>query len=368
MRREALPALASLGDEWRRLEAKGRPSFFTSWRWLGAWLGAIAERRRPMLLRGCDAGGSTVALALIGARHYGLFRTRGLFINETGDPRFDAATIEHNGVLIKAGYETRVYTALIDWFAGLAGEADELHLRGSLLSLPATAAQCSGLLRAERALPSYSVELDRLRDSGGVLDPILSANARQQLRRASRHFERSGALRVVEAASTGEALSFFAALKRLHCASWTRRGKPHAFAAPFFEPFHRLLIEGNFAAGGTQLLEIRAGDRVLGYLYNLRLGDRVYAYQSGFDDADRHERPGAVCHAMAIGHAFAAGASVYDFMAGWNRLKESFATHCEPMLWQVVQRPGLRMRLRSLAQRALVGLRQKNLAPGGANR
>ncbi len=38
-------------------------------------------------------------------------------------------------------------------------------------------------------------------------------------------------------------------------------------------------------------------------------------------------------------------------MAGHNRLKASFATSCEPMLWQVVQQPRLAFRLERLARR-----------------
>jgi CelD/BcsL family acetyltransferase involved in cellulose biosynthesis len=76
----------------------------------------------------------------------------------------------------------------------------------------------------------------------------------------------------------------------------------------------------------------------------------MYAYQSGFDDADRRERPGIVTHFLAIRHAFRSGARVYDFMAGRNRLKESFATRCEPMLWQVVQQPRIAFRLEHFAR------------------
>ena len=72
---------------------------------------------------------------------------------------------------------------------------------------------------------------------------------------------------------------------------------------------------------------------------------------SGFDDADRRERPGSVTHALAVGHAFRMGARVYDFMAGRNRLKESFATRCEPMVWEVVQQPRLVFRVEDLARR-----------------
>ena len=94
-----------------------------------------------------------------------------------------------------------------------------------------------------------------------------------------------------------------------------------------------------------------AGDRVIGYLYNFRFGERIYAYQSGFADSDRHERPGFITHALAIRHAFQSGERVYDFMAGRNRLKESFSTRCEPMLWQVVQQPRLAFRLEHFGRR-----------------
>ncbi|MBV9375772.1 MAG: GNAT family N-acetyltransferase [Alphaproteobacteria bacterium] len=351
---EALPPLPLLECQWRRLEAVGNASFFTSWHWMGTLLAALPPTSRPKLLRGC-ANGATVALALLGAddtrRRHGLVRSRGLFVNETGDPRFDSLTIEHNGILAAAEWELSIWSELVSWFAGLHGEADELHIGGSLRRLPEAAIHRYGLGCQETSVPSYSVDLSRLQPSGGELYPVLSANARQQLRRAVRHFERFGALRLSEAANTAEAFSFFDAMKRLHCASWERRGKPHSFTGEFFEPFHRLLIERSFDAGGTQLLQVSAGDRVIGYLYNFRLGNRVYAYQSGFDDADSRERPGVVTHFLAIRHAFRSGAQVYDFMAGHNRLKASFATQCEPMLWQIVQQRRLAFRLEHLARR-----------------
>ena len=352
-RREPLPPISELEREWRSLEAAGHSSFFTSWHWIGTVLTAVPPASRPKLLRG-TVHGETVALALLGAgyhrRRRGLVRSRCLYLNETGDPRFDALTIEHNGILTAAEWEPLVWDELIGWFASLRGEADELHLDGLQRRLPAAALAKWGLGCHETSLPSYSVDLCRLKDSGGELYPVLSANARQQLRRALRYFERFGALRLVEATTVAEALTFFSAMKALHCASWERRGKPHSFTGEFFEPFHRLLIERSFAEGGTQLLKACAGDRVLGYLYNFRLGNRVYAYQSGFDDADRRERPGIATHFLAIRHAFRSGARVYDFMAGRNRLKESFATRCEPMLWQTIQQPRLAFRLEHFAR------------------
>jgi len=351
---EALPPLVTLEREWRTLEAVARPSFFTSWQWIGTLLAALPPAHRPKLLRGA-ARGETVALALLGSgvtrRRRGLVRSRALYLNETGDPSIDSITVEHNGILAAAGQEAAVFDSAIAWFADLGDVADELYIGGSVLRLSETAVEGRGLSRSETTLPCYSLDLGLLSSSGGVVYPVLSANARQQLRRALRHFESYGPLQLSAAATTVEALGFFAELKALHCASWERRGKTHSFSGEFFERFHRLLIERSFAGGGTQLLRASAGDRIIGYLYNFRLGDRIYAYQSGFADADRRERPGFVAHALAIRHAFQSGARVYDFMAGRNRLKESFSTRCEPMLWQVFQQPRLAFRLEHLGRR-----------------
>jgi hypothetical protein len=363
-RREALPPLSVLEREWRMLETVAAPSFFTSWWWIGTLLATVPASQHPSLLRGIIRG-DTVALALLGSaatsRRHGLVRSRSLYLNETGDPRFDALAIEHNGIIAVTEYEPVIYEAALGWFAGLGEEADELHFSGSMRRLPKKIVEGRGLGRSEITVPSYSVDLELLSPNNGELYPVLSANARQQLRRAFRNFERHGLLHLTAATTTEEALEFFASLKALHCASWERRGKPHAFNHPFFEPFHRRLIECCFVDGGTQLLRASAGDRIIGYLYNFRLGSRVYAYQSGFAEPARGERPGAVTHALAIRHAFQSEARIYDFMAGRNRLKESFATHCEPMLWQVFQQPRLAFRLEHLARRLKYGSARKRL-------
>jgi CelD/BcsL family acetyltransferase involved in cellulose biosynthesis len=380
--REALPSLPVLEREWRILESVASPSFFTSWQWIGTLVSAIPPANRPKLLRG-RMNGETIALALLGAnqrrRRRGLIRSRTLYLNETGDARFDSLTIEHNGILMATGWEKAIWDGVVNWFAGICKEADELHLSGSVSRFPEDSLEAYGLARSETVLPSYSVDLYRLAASDGELYPVLSANARQQLRRAVRYFERYGPVHLSEAENVAEALRFFASLKALHCASWERRGKPHSFTGEFFEPFHRLLIERSFAKGGTRLLRASAGNRVIGYLYNFQSGNRIYTYQSGFDDANRRERPGIVTHALAIRHAFRSGAAVYDFMAGHNRLKESFATCCEPMVWQVIQQNRLAFRLEDLARRLKQALSsagpraerlsgEKELADGTARR
>ena len=154
----------------------------------------------------------------------------------------------------------------------------------------------------------------------------------------------SGPLKLEAAKHVDEALAFFDGLKRLHVRSWTRRGQRHGFAYPFVERFHRSLIERCIPRGEVELLRLTAGSRELGYLYNFYRNGVVYAYQSGFDDEDRRLRPGYVAHALAIERSASLGALTYDFMAGSNRLKESFATDHYAMHWYTLQRPLLRFR------------------------
>ena len=87
------------------------------------------------------------------------------------------------------------------------------------------------------------------------------------------------------------------------------------------------------------LLRIASGPHLLGYLYNFRLGDRVFTYQSGFDYEGvavligRHAKPGLTCHHAAILRARAEGAAVYDFLAGPDRYKTSLARDVRPLYW-----------------------------------
>ena len=227
-RREALPPLAVLEHEWRRLEAAGRPSFFTSWHWIGTLLRRGAARRAgrsccaaaPMARRSrwhCSAPMSAPP-ARAGSLAQPLSqRDRGSALRFVDDraqrhPRGGRAT------------RTVVWDELIAWFAGLSDEADELHIGGSLLRLPEAAVEGCGLREPKHASLLFGRSLPA-GGSGGELYPVLSANARQQLRRALRYFERFGPLRLARRQRVAEALAFFDAMKALHCASWERRGR-----------------------------------------------------------------------------------------------------------------------------------------------
>jgi len=357
--REPLPPLSVLEREWRALEAEVGRGFFLSWAWIGTWLATLPPPIAPFLLR-ARRGSETVGLAIGVEREAArgkLPGTRALYLNATGDPALDAIYIEHNGFLCLGSAERAVLAALATWFARGARDFGALHLPGI-----ANATRPGKLPDERREVAGFAIDLARVA-AAGDLAAALGGGARQQLRRALRSYEQRGPLSLVEAGSTGEALEFFAALKELHIASWQRRRRRHAFVAPYFEQFHRALIEREFSRGGIQLLKIASGDRAIGYLYNFRRGGIVYSYQSGFDDGQRGLSPGVVSHALAIAHNAAGGARLYDFLAGANRLKKNFSTLSYTLVWQVLRQPRLDHRLRAAARSIARGIGRRSNPP-----
>ena len=133
-----------------------------------------------------------------------------------------------------------------------------------------------------------------------------------------------------------------------------RRGREGAFARPFFELFHRSLIAARFDAGEVRLLRLRAGGRELGYLYNFAHRGIVHAYRSGFRyDPDPRLKPGLVGHSLAVERSLGGRTpEPYDFMAGAGRYKASLGTRSGEMLWLVLQRDRLALRIEAALQRA----------------
>lgn len=351
---EPVESRSALEREWTAFETRASAGFFLSSAWIGTWLATLPPRLR-LYRAAARRGRDLVGLAVLAANPLRpLLRapSRGVVLNATGDERWDCIAIEHNGFLASSADQPALLAALGDWFAGGAGGlGDELRLSGVATGLSAERLAHHRLLHSSQMRPGFAVDLARVRTAGDFAT-LLSGNARQQLRRAQRDFAQDGDMAIVEARDADEALAFFAALKALHVQSWGRRGRRHAFSAPYFETFHRALIERSFARGAVQLLRVTAAKKPIGYLYNFKHDGRIYSYQSGFDDADRKRRPGAVSHALAIAHNAAAGATVYDFLAGENQLKASFATDRYELTWQIVRQPRLKYRLESAARRA----------------
>jgi CelD/BcsL family acetyltransferase involved in cellulose biosynthesis len=319
------PDPVSLGVEWRALEARANGSFFTSWAWVAAAL--ATGLTRPLVVRVTTAT-SVVALGIFNRRS--AWFSRRLSLTSVGDPVLDTAYIEHNGPLVDRDYPQ----AAAVWWRAVA------HLDAAIVDLPGIAAAALtdlggiGALSIERRQPAPRRSLGPVRACGGDVTTLMSANSRAQLRRAIRSYQRSGPITMARAETHREAERVFEQMAELHQRAWRRRGQAGAMSA-VFRNFHQHILATGVAAGTVDLWTVQAGDRLIGYLYNFRHGDQVAAYQSGFayDAAQPHEKPGLVCHAMAISHYAQAGFADYDFLAGPARYKSSFADHDAELVW-----------------------------------
>ena len=310
---EPLPSLEALENSWQGLDAVGPHSFFLTWTWIGTWLRCLPYPPQTRLLRATRCN-ETIGLAVFSLKRGNRkgMPIKQAWLNATGDRAYDCVTIEHNGFALSRVEADVVWAAFEDWFSSTASPINEFVLN----------AVDAGGLPHERSLSDleridygYRAPLADFVTLDGFMS-TLSRNSRQQLRRSMRAYERTGPLSIEAARDTQTALAFFAKMKEFHIRSWTRRGRQHAFASPFFETFHRSLICRGVGNGTVDLLRVSAGERTIGYLYNFLNAGTVSSYQGGFDDADGRMRPGYVCHALAITHYAANGMSSYDFLAG----------------------------------------------------
>ena len=341
---ETAPAFCRIEAMWRDLERRAAAPFFLSWHWMGPWLVAIEERPHLLVAR---EGDRVLGLALLlVARQWRqrVLAVPTLFLNQTGDPGQDVVTIEFNDVLAKRGRETDVRRAVLAFLAGndvlVGNRYDAIAWQGALQALEADLRALQLPWRATTATSSAYVDLAAIRRSCRTYLEQLGRNTRRQIRRACELYQARGDLVLEAAAGVEEALRFFHAAGALHQARWEARGKPGAFAYPFYIRFHELVIRAGLPRGAVELVRARAGDRTIGYLYNFIHRGRVSYYFSGFAyEEDNRLKPGLVTHSLCIARHLAAGHDVYDFMGGSERYKTSLGQPGPDLIGVIIEQP-----------------------------
>lgn len=317
----------------------GAASFFLSASWILAWTRATSAR--PILFRatrdGFPVGAALVTRAPFNPRHPLRVQYR---LHETGIARTDGLFIEFNGVLAEPALAGEVFSSVLDTLRGRKAVSWLRFLPHELIVSAAAPAFAAAVLARTPGVEVFRrdkspfADLATLRAAGQTFLEGLSANTRQQLRRARRDFEAMGPLKLERAATVESALAFLAELKPLHIARWRARGKPSGFDNPVFEPFLTELIRFGVPKGTVDVLRLWAGEKTIGYLVNFRHRNAVLNYTSGFAYADHPKlKPGLVAHLLAIEEAYANGAARYDFLAGAARYKDSLSTSAEELLW-----------------------------------
>ena len=348
---------------WIDLQGRSAHSFYTSWNWIGSWLRSLPVEIIPQLLK-IETEGRVVGAALLGRRRLvrgKMISSRGLFLQETGDPACDGIFIEHNGLLAERSFEQRVWRAVLDQLVERTSNWDEFFLSGMDDTDPLCNVIGDGWSaentrwKAERETPCHYVDLDAIRVAGRDYLTALSGNTRSQIRRAMKLYSEpdgdnpGGPLSLAEPHDLPQALQFFDEMKAAHTTYWQRQGEPGSFTTPFSDRMHRALIKAAYPEGGIQLLRINAGERPIGWLYNFVHDGRVMSYQSGFDYSDNPKlKPGLVSHALAVQHNLERGLKIYDFLAGDSQYKRMLSNASTGMRWLVLRRDRVKFRVEEL--------------------
>ncbi len=247
------------------------------------------------------------------------------------------------------------YRALFDALAAARRPWRRLRISGCTATASVLEALPPGLGAFElSASPAYVVDLAALRASGTEYVTTLGPRTRAGLRRTRRAYEAVGEPLLEVARDVDTGLAWFGELRRLHERHWQAKGEGGAFAHAGFEPFHRDLIRRGTADGFTRLSRVRAGDLVVGYLYDLVWRDRAYFYNGGLAYGALHpnDRPGYLAQWLSIERHLADGRAVYEFMAGDQEYKRTLGADPRPVQWLEIRPLGWRLG----AERALARL------------
>jgi CelD/BcsL family acetyltransferase involved in cellulose biosynthesis len=344
---------------WLDLERRAAPHVFLSWDWIGCWIREAGLR--PVVIIGRTDETHVLLGVLIPDRRRDVLpiALRGLHLHMTGDPRQDVITTEYNGFLVDRDHAGRLEREAIAFL--LSGivvgghRCDELHLKNVVAENQKCLVPGHVTCRVVQRKPSWSVDLSAIRATERSYPDHLSTNTRHQIRRSMRLYEQRGPLMARPAASAAQALCFLDELKRLHQRYWTGRGQPGGFSFPFFEAFQQRLVQTGLPHGTIEIVQVSAGSFVIGYVYNLIYRGHVYAYQSGFQyEADPRLKPGLVSHSLCIARHLDADSLVYDFLAGDHRYKASLGRRGPDMIYLLLGRPTLPLRL----ENALHGMKR----------
>lgn len=364
---------STLASQWQALEQRADTPFFLSWDWIGTWL-AVSGLTPPLLVG--TRGDTVVLLGLLvpARRQEGIFTANGLHLHATGDSEQDIITIEYNGFLVDRAAAGEAESAALAYLLGgisVSGKRrDEIYLRGVPEAFRQHVPERGCLERILGRQPSWRVDLQAVRDSGKTYVQTLGPNTRHQIRRSLRVYEGIGPVSLTRAGTVGEARAFMQELKALHQVYWTARGKPGAFAFPFYERFHDRMIETCLPKGTAEVVRVSRGDEPVGYLYNFVHRGQVYAYLSGFRyEEDSKRKPGLVTHALCIEQHVRDGNLIYDFMAGNARYKANLGEAGPAMVHLLLEVPTAMLRLenalRALRRAAMDRLRPAPAEAGG---
>lgn len=163
-----------------------------------------------------------------------------------------------------------------------------------------------------------------------------SYSSRRNIRRYPKRFR---ALQGAAVERIGAPIEGVAALRRFFALHDARRSDS-VMAPAHIRAFHRALVERAARSGRLSLTFLTLGGRDVACEYAFRHGQKLYAFQSGLDEAAPFESPGLVLQAIILEEdVFGGGLREYDFLDGTEDYKLRWATGRRRLFDVEVHRP-----------------------------
>lgn len=294
-------------------------SFFLSKPWLLNWLAVI---KSPVSVAVFYKDDLIIGFALIGKQSNWYGDT--YYLNQTGNAPEDQMWIEHNDIICAKQHKRGCRESLIS--------ALQQRPKFHRFILSMVSDQHWPLLEvftwSVESSPVAYVDLSELQTKQINYETTLSKNSKSAVRRAAKYIEKQyGEITMrIRHDNLHELLQ--QELAPLHIKQWQNTEHGSGFENPVFTKFLALLSKSNAPECRCEVLSFHAGDKTLGYLFNIISHNEVYFYLSAINyaDADNKYKPGMVIHKLAIEHYARLNYSKYDFLAGAARYKESLST------------------------------------------
>ncbi|MFN8499315.1 MAG: GNAT family N-acetyltransferase [Anaerolineae bacterium] len=311
-------AFDSLRDEWDQLLARSATDTpFLTLAWQAASWGALGEGAlRIITVRDGDGRLLGIAPLCLDAPPGGL-RTLSL----TGGVEVS----DYLDFIVERGAEEAVYQAVGETLARMAGEWDQLLLRNIPQASP-TVPRLAAFARAQGWRVDEAVEdvcpVIALPATWEAYLESLGKHQRHEVRRKLRRIEAEAEYRVERYTAGPELRAALEQFFVLHRLSHTDKAR---FMDERMTQFFRLITEAMSRSGGVELNLLYIDNDPAAAMYNLRYGNQLLVYNSGYDPALRPSlSSGIVLLALCIQSAIERGVTAFDFLQGNEEYKYRF--------------------------------------------
>ncbi|OUL56553.1 GNAT family N-acetyltransferase [Pseudoalteromonas ulvae] len=321
---------------WQTLLTNSDHSYFQSLEWMHAWLTHLPEHQDLdfWLMTNHNEPLAGLVIGTCSRKFLGVKPLVRAVVQGVGLEEFDLITPEYTGLV----YNDLEQVDFALWSDTLLNHYHEVLLP---YTSPVQSVRWINQKQAHCLYheATYYADLNAFKDGESSFWQSISKNTKKQLKASLNAYEKMGSLKIEAAKDKTQAKEFLHELGKLSSLKWDSTNKKGAFDQQQFIVFHQNLIDKSFNNGHLQLLKVTAAEHVIGYLYNFIYQGSVYFYQCGFVYLEQNKfRPGLVCHYLCMQLNASKGALNYDFLAGDNRYKQSFATKQENMPTLLLQR------------------------------